>query len=156
MVALGVFKAVTKPSLNHFTPLEFGPWWLAMSNDLLLKVDEFRERWGDEVAISKAAGAIGRDDDPDDQSQHNPIRWGEVRAVDVIPKGMDTSADRQRAFRIAKDIGFTGIGIYPDWKPSGGLHLDVRRSREVGNPNTWSAFKIAGKQEYFPISKGLG
>jgi hypothetical protein len=28
---------------------------------------------------------------------------------------------------IARLVGFKGIGVYPDWKPKGGLHLDLRK-----------------------------
>lgn len=151
---------MTKPTLRHFSPLEFGAWWPLMSNDLLLKLDEFRERWGGPVSISRASGAIGRDDEPDDTSQHNPIRWGEVRAVDVIPSDMDTPGDRQRAFEIARDVGFTGIGVYPDWSPSPGLHLDVRSDREPGDPAVWAGVQELQddgetRQVYVAIERGF-
>lgn len=158
LFAIGALKAVTKPTLNHFTPLEFGPWWLVMSNDLLVKLDEFRERWGAPVSISAATGALGReiqDEEPNSATQHNVLRWGEVRAADVIPKGMDTGADRQRAYRIARDIGFTGIGVYPDWKPGPGLHLDVRSSRQADNPSLWTGLNIDGSQQYVAIDRGF-
>lgn len=33
-------------NLKHFTPDEFGPWWPQMNQELLKKLDAFRERWG--------------------------------------------------------------------------------------------------------------
>jgi len=34
---------------------------------------------------------------------------------------------------IARLHGFTGVGMYPDWKPAPGLHLDIRKE----NPIVW-------------------
>ncbi|WP_018014106.1 hypothetical protein [Teredinibacter turnerae] len=128
------------PKLNYFSASEFGIWWPLMSNDLLKKLDLFREKWGDVVEVSRAPGAIGREGD--NRSQHNPILWGEVRAVDVFPKKngqyITSVADRQRAYDIAREVGFTGIGIYTDTQPGNMLHLDVRSDRTAENPALWS------------------
>jgi len=76
-----------------------------------------------------------------------------------MPHGMDTAEDRQRAVEIATTVGFIGIGVYPDWKPRPGLHLDMKRreGRGFGNPGTWSAFRNpeTGEQEYFDLAKAL-
>lgn len=132
---------MTRPTLEYFSADEFGAWWPFMSADLLQKLDEFRRRWGAPVTVSGAHGALGRTGDG--HSQHNVDRWGEVRAIDVFPKGMDSLADRTRAFDIAKSIGFTGIGIYTDTKPSNMLHLDVREDRNAGDPAKWS--RVGGR-----------
>jgi hypothetical protein len=142
-------KAIMQPKLKYFSISEFGIWWPLMSRDLLLKLDLFREKWGAPVDITSAEGGIGREDESG--SQHNVLKWGEVRAVDILPQGMNTSEDRQRAVTIARQVGFTGIGVYPDWKPSAGLHLDVRQGKFA----SWSAFKVAGVQRYFNLEKGL-
>lgn len=153
-----VVTTATRPDLRHFKASEFGVWWPLMSTDLLVKLDAFREAWGDEVAISPATGALGRnirDEEPKAASQHNVLRWGEVRAADIMPKDMLTSADRRRAVQVARQVGFTGIGVYPGWEPSPGLHLDVRRDRTAANPSTWSGIKVAGITGYFGIERGL-
>lgn len=135
-----------KLNLRHFVPSEFGIWWPYMSADLLLVLDEFREQWGYPVIVSSANGALGRHDNTD--SQHNIDKWGEVRAVDFFPmlpdgKGgyryMSTSSDRERAYQIAKNVGFTGIGIYTDTTPGNMVHGDVR----AGSLATWS--RVSGK-----------
>lgn len=129
-----------KPKLKYFARSEFGIWWPLMSNELLKKLDAFREKWGDVVEVSKAEGAIGREGD--NNSQHNPTLWGEVRAVDVFPKRngqyISSAADRNRAYAIAREVGFTGIGIYTDTMPGNMLHLDVRKDRDNANPAMWS------------------
>lgn len=153
MAALVVVKSMTQPKLKHFKASEFGGWWPLMNRDLLLKLDEFRERWGVPVQISPASGAIGRET-KGSASQHNVLRWGEVRAVDVMPVGMTTEAAKRRAVEIARDVGFTGIGLYPDWQPWPGLHLDVRADREPGDPAEWAGVKTVRGQEYVALDRG--
>ena len=134
-------RAMLRPKLNYFSASEFGVWYPLMNRDLLLKLDAFRERWGRPVAISGNAAALGRHDDS--ESQHNVTRWGEVRAVDVFPEGMNSAAERQRAFDIAKAVGFTGIGLYTDTSAGNMLHVDVREPKSHGYVATWS--RVAGE-----------
>lgn len=142
--------------LEFFTALEFGLWYPVMSKKLLLKDDEFRRRLGAPVLVSSAGGALGRDDDPEATSQHNILKWGEVRANDLMIPSMQTASDRQEVFRIARQVGFTGIGIYPDWQPHQGIHVDVREDRESGDPATWAAFKVDGEQQYTGLDAAFG
>ena len=125
--------------LKYFKSAEFGVWWPLMSRDLLLKLDKFREKWGAPVVISSHPKALGREDESG--SMHNILKWGEVRAVDIFPRGMDTLADRQRAFNIARSVGFNGVGVYTDTLPYNMLHLD---NREV--PVHWS--RVDGVYKY--------
>lgn len=144
-----VGRAMLRPKLNYFSASEFGVWYPLMNRDLLLKLDDFRERWGRPVSISGNKHALGRHDDS--ESQHNVTRWGEVRAVDVFPDGMNTAAERERAFEIAKEVGFTGIGLYTDTSAGNMLHVDVREPKSQGHVATWS--RVAG--EYGLISEVL-
>lgn len=145
VIAIAIYlsvKTVNKPALKYFKPTEFGLWYPLMSNELLQKLDAFRAAWGYPVVVSSAHGAIGREGDGD-SSQHNVTRWGEVRAIDVFPKtasgGYITGpADRARAYEIAKQVGFTGIGLYTDTSPGNMLHVDVRKDKSPGAPATWS------------------
>lgn len=141
-------KTATRPSLTHFSPSEFGLWWPLMNADLLTKLDAFREAWGAPVQISPADGGLGRHLGSEGGSQHNVDKWGEVRAVDVFPmiqvrpgeyRYMNSQADRQRAFDTAKQVGFTGIGLYTDTQPGDMLHVDTREGNRVA---TWS--RVAG------------
>ncbi len=145
------YRAMSRPKLTYFTAGEFGIWWPFMSADLLLKLDAFRAVWGAPVMLSPAQGGIGREDDSN--SQHNLTRWGEVRAVDVMPYGMDTVTDRLRAVALAEGVGFTGIGVYPNWQPRAGLHLDVRPPQSEGHVAKWS--QLASGAPYVSINEGI-
>lgn len=140
--------------LRYFTASEFGIYYPLMNVELLKKLDAFRHEWGGPVEISPAHGGIGREDE-NSHSQHNILKWGEVRAVDLFPRTIDgyitTRVDRQRALYIAKKVGFTGIGIYTDTQPGNMLHVDVRQDRVEGDPATWS--RVAGN--YLGISEVL-
>lgn len=118
--------------LRYFKSDEFGGWYEKMSPDLLLKLDEFRHQWGFPVEVSKHPDAVGREDS-ESASQHNILRWGEVRAVDVFPKNsvggyINSAVERKRAYNIAKRVGFTGIGLYTDTIQGDMVHLDVRQA----------------------------
>lgn len=138
-----VLLATTVRTARYFKPDEFQGFYDQLDPVLLDTLDRFRHLHGDQVVISPAEGAVGRYDDSD--SQHNINRWGEVRAVDVFPlrngRGLN-QAEMQEAYLVARDAGFTGIGVYLDTKPYPMMHLDVRHDRQVGSPATWS--RIAG------------
>ncbi len=145
--AYWVLKTMRQPRLKYFKPSEFGIWYPMMSAELLLRLDEFREQWGAPVVISSAAGGIGRHGGDENHSQHNVDKWNEVRAVDVFPKVPDglggyryinTPEERERAYQVAKQVGFTGIGLYTDTKLGNLLHVDVRQGYVAGMPATWS------------------
>lgn len=141
--------------LYYFSPDEFVRmnvnWYSRMSPRLLVLLDTFRHLTGPCI-ISPHSHAIGRHEGT---SQHNINLHGEVRAVDVFP---DMSADIW--IKVAYQVGFTGIGIYPHWTYNGeqrcGMHLDVREDREPGNPSTWSGVKENGVQVYKSLDEGLG
>lgn len=136
--------------LEFFKASEFGLWYPFMSRKLLLMDDEFRRRLGAPVLISAAGGALGRDDDPASNSQHNFIKWGEVRANDLMIPSMQTADDRREVVRIARQVGFTGIGLYPEWKPHQGIHVDVREDRQEGSPAMWAGLLDANGNQYYP------
>lgn len=130
---------------NYFKPEEFGGWYDQISPELLYKLNAFRSLWGAPVSISQNVDGVGRHTGT---GQHNVDLWGEVRAVDIFPQGMNSIEDMQRAYDIAVRVGFTGIGLYTDTsKPM--LHVDVREDEEVGSPDTWS--RIDG--EYLGINE---
>lgn len=119
---------------NYFKPEEFGGWYEQLSQQLLYKLNAFRDLWGAPVSISQNKDAVGRHTGT---GQHNVDLWGEVRAVDIFPSGMKTKADMKRAYDIAVRVGFTGVGLYTDTsKPM--MHVDVREGGVVGTPDTWA------------------
>lgn len=150
LIALCVGKAAANVfsagKLRHFDLKEFGMSLPFMAVAWLLMVDEFREQLGAPVIISPAAGALMRFDSGS-ESQHCYGRAGDI----MLPAGPDLKT----AFSVASRVGFTGIGIYPHWKPSPGLHLDIRPDRKPGNPATWGAIRQGGQQVYVSLQEAL-
>jgi hypothetical protein len=141
---------------HYFDEDEFRGWASMMDPVLLVRLDAFRGLRGKPVRISPVEKAIGRKDDSD--SQHNYNKWGMVRAVDVLPDGILTAEDLRVAYQQARDVGFTGIGVYPHWRPTPGLHLDVRRSNAPGHPAVWGGIRPDRDQpqEYVSVEAALG
>jgi len=65
-------------------------------------------------------------------------------AVDVVFPSIDKK-DLFDIYLAASRFGFKGIGVYPFWRPQGGLHLDIR---DTPMRHQWLARKIADKQYY--------
>lgn len=149
------YRMLSRPKLQYFTPSEFGLWWPMIAADLLIALDAFREAWGRPVHVSPVDGAIGRNGGEGDSSQHNFDRWGEVRAIDFFPEGIDEPGGRERAYQIAVAVGFTGIGLYRDTQFKGTpwtmMHGDVRVDEVPGDPAKWS--RIDG--EYLGINEAI-
>jgi hypothetical protein len=110
--------------MQHFSPSEFREWWEFMDVDLLIKLDLFREMWGKPIMISPVDGSLGREAG-ESLSYHNVTRYGQVRAVDIFPSGLTTN-NAGLAVSMAEKVGFGGIGLYTDTKPSMMMHLDNR------------------------------
>lgn len=113
--------------LRYFTAAEFGEWWPFMNPALLAKIDRFRDLLGFAVALSPAPGAIGRRYGSTTSRHYYAGSGDTVDAVDVMPiwPNGGTPAELERAYKIAQQVGFTGIGLAPQWKPRAGLHVDV-------------------------------
>lgn len=159
-IAMGryLMKAKDKPSLEFFSPVEFGVWYPAMDNKLLVGLDELRRRWGYPIKISTAFGALGRNEG-NESSWHFP-RNGIVHAADVMPtkdgRGLNND-ELQEIFNMARSLQvFGGVGVYPHWKPYKGLHLDTRTDRDAAtNPALWGGIKQGGKQVYVSAYEAL-
>jgi len=136
-----------------------------MSPRLLVLLDLFRWRLLTEglahgVEVSPASGAVGRRLGPDASSQHNVDRWGEVRAIDVLPRWgaqdhRQATETLHKAMEVGVECGFTGVGVYPHWRPRPGLHVDVRQDRQPGDPATWGAVLKDGRQFYVGVDEAL-
>lgn len=146
-------------NLYHFKPEEFlrggHDWFRLMDTRLLVLLDVFRYRWGRKVSISPHAAALGRLLDVAEKSDHNWNRHGAVLAADVMPEGMADQASAERALELATELGFTSIGIYPDWQPAPGLHLGARRECRPGAPALWGAIRSGGRQVYTDVATAL-
>ena len=141
-----LFKMYIAMHLRHFKLSEFGAALPFLSVGLLQKLDEFRERLGRPVMISPAPGALIRFG-KGDESQHTYGRAGDI----MLPDGPDL----ETAYNVAKAVGFTGIGVYPDWKPYPGLHLDTRRLEAGQAIATWAGVRENGKQVYTSVGAGF-
>jgi hypothetical protein len=146
------------PALDYFTAAEFEPWAQQMDRVTLQRLDKFRRKWGAPVHISPVDGALGRRMAPHRTSMHNITRWGRVFAVDVFPEGLVGAQDMLRAVRLALDVGFRGVGVYPDWRfgrHRGGLHVDSRdvaqRWPDDRPPALWGRYGA----DYGPIDAAL-
>ena len=84
-----------------------------MSPRLLTMLDVLRFKLGSPISISLAKGSIGRQDETD--SEHNVSKWGEVLAVDCFVGGVYGHEQVWSVVEEATRLGFTGIGIYPEW-----------------------------------------
>ena len=136
----------------HFKRSEFRGWYNKMSPELVARLNLFRERLGYPVYISPAFGAVGRMGG-NSTTRHNYERYKEVQAIDVMP----SKHEPERWIRIAEEVGFKGIGYYPDWEPDAGLHLDDRG----GALATWGAVRDTpnSRQRYtslsYAVKKGM-
>lgn len=110
------------------------------------------DRIGGLAYISPAPGALLRDKKKYLTSQH---AFG--KAADLMVAGMTMN----EIYATAKDLGFTGIGLYPDWEdkstgiPVYGVHVDVRDERDPGDPAVWGGRLVNGKQQYGGIAEVL-
>lgn len=144
-----------------FAREEFGEWADMMHPALLFALDVLRETLGSRVVISPASGSLGRRL-AGSSSLHNVDVFGMVYAADVLLPlswGVAEGFDAARNLRL-----FSGIGVYPFWKPRAGLHLDVRHLSAVNptkgatplKPATWGAVRGAGgRQEYVSAAAAL-
>jgi len=121
--------------LKYFAAAEFGVWWPLMDTDLLLNLDTLRGQLNTPIIISPAIGATGRMYNTG--SQHFPRP--NIKAVDVMLPNFDqyTAYKKIRALEL-----FNGIGVYPDWKPHKGFHLDMRSDKTALAPALWSGINI--------------
>jgi hypothetical protein len=139
--------------LEHYSPADFGAWWPFMSPELVILLDDLSTAIGAKLERSPAEGTLGRLYGSTSSQHHAGTLV--VRAADVlIPPGHSLRAvyDVARGFRTVnpagETIGFHGIGVYPDWRPRPGLHLDVRPDRNPSNPAEWAGLKVDGEQVY--------
>jgi hypothetical protein len=129
-------------TLYYFDKGEFGQWQDKMSCRLLVMLDVFRHLIDSPVSISDHPSSLGRYLGKNSQSAHNVDVWGEVLAVDCFVDNAKTSRSVQDIVDCAIMLGFTGIGIYPEWVNNNGelqcgFHLDIRPTRKPGDPAKW-------------------
>lgn len=131
--------------LEHFIPAEFRQWWGKMSEAQLLSLDAFRHRLANivgeknaVVTISPNKDALGRRGGGADLSQHNVDVWGLVYATDAMLPRVDLTDEplAREVIDLACEL-FGGVGLYLEWRPYNGLHLDSRPHKRDGSSATW-------------------
>lgn len=127
---------------ENFEEQEFGSWGPYMSPRLVTMLDVLRFRLDQPIHISPHPKALGRRLGKTNESEHNIDFWGEVLAVDCFVKRVFTRSQASNVIHTARMIGFTGIGIYPEWTNSSGVqqvgfHLGVRPTARMGEPAEW-------------------
>lgn len=149
----GVYKMIIVVGLKYFSLSDFRGEWPFLAVDLMQRADMFAmevSKRGSRVVVSPVPGAMLRWDKEGEGEGKTEHRYG--RAIDVMIDGPTTLAECRD---IAKEVGFSGIGVYPDWRPCKGCHLDIRPGRALGNPATWAGIKQDGKQVYVAIERGF-
>lgn len=124
-------------------------WYELIAIEVLTNLQILRDYWGQPIYISKAPGAVGRQDNT--KSYHNFDKWGEVRALDVQVDLWNAVAALEFR-RLALQAGFTGVGFYPMWEPRPGFHLDNRPRKKARD---WGALKKNGKQVYVEFNDAV-
>lgn len=143
--------------MKNFKESDFRGWYKDMDHGLLEVIEKFAESLDYDIFISPASGGIGRRMSPTAKSFHNITKYGKVQAIDLMINKTLTPDEWRDVFEKAKLAGATGIGLYPDWNPTNGVHLDVgkRPGKSPDNPAKWSAYRVNGKQKYFSIDKAF-
>lgn len=132
-----------------FEPSEFQQQLHYLDAGVIFALVKLREKVG-RIKISPAPGSIARNKPG---SMHDISDNKLSLAIDVMPLDVSLSEFYQAAREI-KEIG--GIGLYPDWLPFPGAHIDLRKRKFNGALATWSGIKNAeGKQIYGGINEAL-
>lgn len=127
---------------HYFKPEEFRGWAEDMSPRLVTMLDVLRHTIDRTITISAHPDSLGRHKGPDALSAHNIDKWGSVLAADVFVGMVYTKRQAADIVQQARWLGFTGIGVYPEWTNNHGanqvgFHFDVRPSRAMGDPSEW-------------------
>jgi hypothetical protein len=116
--------------INYFTPKEFLQGSLKyLDPKLIVELDSFRHALGQRVHPSPAFGGLYRLDGSVTSRHYAVNRLSD--AADIFPEG-----DVLKAFQVAKEGPWGGIGIYldtrgPNGKPWPMLHLDLRPGTRI-------------------------
>jgi hypothetical protein len=135
--------------IKHFTSHEFSdPDKMVL--EFVLELDAWRDYLGSEVLITAST-----DGEHVDGSYHY---LGLAVDIMCLVPGTRTLLD---FYFSASRFGFTGIGLYPDWRYNnkvgqivkGGLHLDLRPLKPREKRALWMGVKLNGTQTYLPLTE---
>lgn len=123
--------------VSNFTPPEFYGQLTRLDAGVVFALQKLRDKIGRIIISPIGAQAIARE---------RPGSWHDVtggklsKAIDIMP----IDATLETLYEAAKTIPeIGGIGLYPDWDPYPGAHIDLRERKPGGGLATWSRFKLA-------------
>lgn len=136
--------------VKYFQESEFFGQTLYVDAEVVFALDKLREKVG-RLMISPVG--------PDAIVRRKPGTWHDItggklsKAIDIMP--LDASLS-QLYFSAQSIPEIGGIGLYPDWKPHPGAHIDLRVRKPGGGLAEWSGV-IAdnGVQVYRGVDKGF-
>lgn len=134
--------------IKYFSPDEFQGELANLDSNVVLELDALRSIVG-RIIVSPAPGAVARFDL---SSQHDKTNGRLSVAIDVMPRDVSLST----FYEVVKErFRIGGVGLYPDWVPYPGAHIDLRARKSSGGQATWSGINVAGKQVYRGINEAL-
>lgn len=133
--------------INGFTVDEFQGQLHLLDAQVIYTLATLRSLIG-RIRISPAPGAVARTQGSE-STMHFAGNGRLSLAVDIMPLDVDLKT----AYQAAKSISQIGaVGVYPDWNPQAGLHIDLRKRKAAFKIAEWSGLKINGSQVY----RGVG
>jgi hypothetical protein len=132
-------------TFRHLSPENITGCWDKMDMAFLRRVDQFIEDSPGKWIVSPATGAACRDYGSK-TSRHYAV-GRKADALDI----MLVSGDLEEHYNLARQW-FGGVGVYPDWYPHPGLHVDGREGEQVA---TWAGIKQGNKQVYVSVEQAF-
>ncbi|MCW4237717.1 MAG: hypothetical protein N0E58_15830 [Candidatus Thiodiazotropha endolucinida] len=134
----GTAEAVAGYTFRYLSPEVIPGCWDKMDLAFLIRVDQFMWDSPGEWMVSPAVGAACRDYGST-TSRHYAV-GRKADAIDLML--VDGDLEENYRFALAR---FGGVGVYPDWIPFHGLHVDGREGDRVA---TWAGIRQGGEQVY--------
>ncbi|MBT3041983.1 MAG: hypothetical protein KME67_03905 [Candidatus Thiodiazotropha sp. (ex Codakia orbicularis)] len=133
-----VVEETTGYTFHYLSPEVIPGCWDQMDLAFLIRVDQFMWDSPGEWMVSPAVGAACRD-----YGSTTSRHYAVGRKADAIDL-MLVDGDLEENYRFAL-TRFGGVGVYPDWIPFHGLHVDGREGERVA---TWAGIRQGGEQVY--------
>lgn len=134
-------------------------WYPIMNPKLIDALEEMAGRIKYKVMISPHSGALGRKNGSTTSQHYYSGKGDFVNAADIMFIKNGEGLTREEITQLYKEIKamnlFSGIGVYPDWQPMAGMHLDVRSDRTAFNPALWGGKKVARVQKLVDVNNVL-
>jgi len=135
-----------------FSESEFQGQLHLLDANVIFVLQKLRSKIG-RIQVSPAYGAIARTDGSKTTMHYANLKDNVLSlAIDIMP----IDADLKTAYKAAKEIKEIGaVGVYPDWKPRAGLHIDLRDRKANSSIAEWSGLATAQGQIYRSVNEGF-